>query len=144
MKITAAVSLLTAAASALCVQTPAEWLKSGREDTPVLLTVKDGAMTDLVSGASASVSGAKAERDPEMGEVLAFDGSGKGSLSLIYRGSGNVLKGKGMTLEAWVKPDSALNGEFFLFFGLGSIAFRNNCLTANWINFPTQEIYVEP
>ena len=109
MKITAAVSLLMTAASALCVQTPAEWLKSDRGDTPVLLTVQDGAMTDLVSGVRASVSGAKAERDPEMGEVLAFDGSGKGTLSLIYRGREDVLKGKGMTLEAWIKSDSALN-----------------------------------
>ncbi len=144
MMIQRILALLLLAMSVSAIDKPSDWLKENTKDTPMLIAVKDGAMTDLITGKKATVNGATVEKDPEMGDVLALDDSGKGTVSITYQGEADVLKGKGVTLEAWIKSDQDLDGGFALFFGFGALSFKNNKLQCNWLNFPTLPIYVEP
>lgn len=135
--------LLGLAVSVQAMEKPAAWVADPENDV-VVLTVKNGALVDSVSGNLPKTTGTTIEKDDEMGDVLVFDGSGKGSVQMNYAGDEDILKGRGVTLEAWVKSDEDLNGEFFLKNKFGSLGFKENRLQASWLNLPRRDVYVEP
>lgn len=109
------------------------------------LVVRDGVILDAVSGKKPVVlRNVSVTEDPEKGAVLAI-GSEQAQIDYRYTGDPDILKGKGLTIEMTVKSDEALNGVWFISFGLGCLNFSNNKSSSAWINIaPTVKIYVEP
>ncbi len=124
------------------IEKPAEWAKD--KNNCLLLAPVNGVLKETVSGASPKLLGGKIVKDPEMGEAVEFDSAPKGEINLTYKGDENVLRGKGVTLEAWVKPETTLNSGFFLNGRFGSLGFKNGCVQGDWLSFPNLKIYVEP
>lgn len=133
---------LLAVASAWALDKPADWKPA--PDTPVALVVKDGALTDLATGNKAKMTDATIVKDDVFGDVVSLSDSGKGTIEFHYSGDEGVLKGKGATLEAWIKPEAPLNGGLFLNYKFGNLSFKNNHVQGDWLNFPRQTIFVEP
>ncbi len=124
------------------LEKPAEWGKD--KDNCLMVLPVNGTLKETVSGASPKLVGGKIVKDPEMGEAIEFDSTPKGEINLGYSGDENVLRGKGVTLEAWVKPEGVLTSDFFLNGKFGDLGFKNGCVQGHWLNFPNLKIYVEP
>ncbi len=126
---------------------PADWvLGEEKNDTVVQIQMKAGSVVDACTGKAVSeATGITSATDPEMGEVMRFDATGKGGIYFRTKTPVDALKGKGVTIEAWVKPNEDLSGGLFLIWGMGNVVFKSSKVTASYLTpSPTQSIYVEP
>lgn len=128
------------------IEKPAQWL-IGKEkgDTLVQLVMKEGGVVDACTGkAVTKASGITSFLDPEMGEVMLFDDTGQGSILFGYAGSNEVLKGKGVTIETWVKSDEIITGNMYMIWGFGAASFRKKSAGIDSLDLPRRKIFVEP
>lgn len=139
----AGMSLCAAAA-----QKPAEWKVS--EDTVIMIKADQGELKEWVTGKELKTGTLSIQKDDVLGDVLVAGDTGSKGIAFEYKGDGdNVFRGKGMSLEAWIKPESYnFSGNFFTILGLANVTFKagndGTVMTADWISFPTEKNYVEP
>lgn len=103
-------------------------------------------IADIAGKNKIAANGAKTGKDAEMGSCIEFDTQGKTGLSFKYDGKEDVLKGKGFTLETWIKPEpGALKGAgFMLKMGFGSLSFKDDKMNIDWLSMPSSPVYTEP
>jgi hypothetical protein len=133
------------------METPAKWKGEPAKDavfTIVPNTEVNGKdlIKDIAGKNKTTIAGATLGKDAEMGDYVDFGAEGKTGISIKYEGGEDVLKGRGFTLEAWIKPEpGALKKAAFMWQnGFGSTSFKDDKMNIDWLSMPTEPIYTEP
>lgn len=137
---------------ALCFQTmaiadtPQNWVNTS--DTVIAFVGNSGTslMRDLTGVYTPAINGCTSGSDSQVGNFVQFPTTGTTGLSFNYQGASNVLRGKGFTIEAWIKPESGslTSGNFVTRVGAFALTFNNSMINLAWLCLPTVPIYVEP